>query len=141
MIKVRNLWLVGVLSVVTLSLYNVYLVYQWSKELNALEGREKHNPTVVLLVSLLTCGLGASVFECLFAHDLQKWHEARRTKPLLEPLMVVIIALNAAAWVLYAAGIGIAAGVAASVLMQREFNALAQQTAVQPIGAHDRVGV
>ena len=128
-VQQRDLWIVGLLSLVTLGIYNFYLVYAWARELNHLHGEERHSPGVVLLVSIVTLGIAASVFECFFAFDHAKIAEARGRELRTKGLPGVVVALEVAAVILSLTGvgliIGIPAGVAATVLLQREFNASA----------------
>jgi hypothetical protein len=56
-VKYRDVALFVLLNVVTLGIYWFYLAYQWAKEINGLHNRVKYQPVIVLLVSILTCGL------------------------------------------------------------------------------------
>jgi heme O synthase-like polyprenyltransferase len=123
--------MVGVLSVVTLTIYNFYLVYRWAQELNAISGRQRHNPVVVLVISIVTLGIGISVFECFFARDLEAQLEEAQLRPVMHGYATVVIALNVAAIVLtlsvYGSALGYALGVAATILLQLGFNRLAHR--------------
>ena len=129
-VKYRNLTLVAVLSLVTLGIYSLYLIYQWAKEINGLEGRIKHNPVVVLLVSIFTLCLGAVVYECLFASDAAEAGRQRGIGEELASLPTWVIALNVSAVVIsiipLAFIIAIPLGIAATVVVQSGFNKLAQ---------------
>ena len=124
----RNLWVVGILSGITGGLYNIYLAFRWAAEINELAGTKKVNPSVVLLVSALSLGLGVLVFECVFARDLESIAEDRGEVSLITGFSTVIIALNVSAVLLIMSGVGIILGlplgIAATVLIQRQFNAL-----------------
>ena len=124
----RNLWIVGLLSGITGGLYNVYLAYRWAAEINALSGTKKVAPSVVLLVSALSLGLGVLVFECMFARELESIAEDRGEVVLVTGFSTVIIALNVSAVLLIMTGpgivLGLPLGIAATVLIQRQLNAL-----------------
>jgi len=126
-VRERNLWVVGILSLVTLGLYNFYLVYVWARELNHLLGKERHSPAVVLIVSIVTLGIGVTVFECVFGFDHARAAEARGRELRTKGLPGIVVALDVAALILSLTGvgmiIGIPTGVAATILLQREFNA------------------
>ena len=128
-VQVRSLPLVAVLSLVTLGIYSLYLIYQWAREINGLEGRVKHNPTVVLLVSIFTLCLGAMVYECVFAFDAAEAGRRRGLAAQLGSLPTWVIAANGLAFVIslipFALIIAIPLGVAATVLVQSGFNRLA----------------
>ncbi len=131
-VRYRNLWVVGLLSGITGGLYNIYLAFRWAAEINALAGTRKVNPSVVLLVSALSLGLGVLVFECVFARDLESIAEGHGEVTLITSFSTVIIALNVSAVLLMLSGVGIVLGlplgIAATVLIQRQFNALSDPT-------------
>ena len=124
----RNLWIVGLLSGITGGLYNIYLAYRWAAEINALSGTKKVAPSVVLLVSALSLGLGVLVFECMFARELESIAGDRGEVVLVTGFSTVIIALNVSAVLLIMTGpgivLGLPLGIAATVLIQRQLNAL-----------------
>ena len=125
-VKHRDLWVVGLLSAITGGLYNIYLVYRWSWEINGLSGHKKSDPSIVLLVSAVSLGLGVLVFECMFARELELIAADRGEAPLMSGFSTVIIALNVSAVLLIMTGVGIILGlplgVAATVLIQRQLN-------------------
>lgn len=136
-VQVRVPWVVATLSLVTLGLYNVYLVWAWAREINGLVGARRFNPRIVLVVSLLSLGLGAMIYECFFSLELQKLSERQGLDaPSLPP---TVIALNVSGFVLTLFGvlavIGIPLGVAAVVFMQKRINALAERTTHTTTGA------
>ena len=51
-IKHRDIAVFVLLNFVTLGIYWFYLCYCWAKEVNALQGRVKYQPWLVLLVSV-----------------------------------------------------------------------------------------
>ena len=128
-VKQRDLWIVGILSVITLGIYNIYLAYMWSRELNHLLGRERYSPVVVLIISIVSLGIAVAVYECFFAFDLAKAAEQRNRELRMPSLPGTVVALEVSAIVLSLTGfgviIGMPLGVAATVLLQREFNAYA----------------
>ena len=125
----RDLALVVILGIVTLSIYNFYLVYQWAKELNGLEGRTKYNPSLMLIISIVTVGAGAAIIECVFAHEVENHAQTRNIAGATPYLTVFVSGLNIVAWILFFTSywiIGIPAGITATVLIQRELNMFAQ---------------
>jgi hypothetical protein len=126
-IKRRHLALVAVLSIVTLSIYNVYLVYAWACDLNRLAGRARRNPTTVLIVSIITLGLAALIYECLYAREVEELVRQFGKRPFQRRLLSVVIAINVSALMLsvipFGVIVGLPLGVVATVLIQRELNA------------------
>lgn len=128
----RDLVMVVLLSLVTLFIgYPIYLCYQWSKELNGLAGQVRHSPTTVLLLSILTLGIAAIVYECLFAQEIAGHMKRLGRKDAMPELGIWVIALNVTAIIMSFTFIGIViaipAGMAATCLLQAEFNKLAVQ--------------
>jgi hypothetical protein len=129
-IKRRDIAVFVLLNVVTLGIYWFYVVYQWSKEINGLTGRVKYPPVVVLLVSILTCGLAGIVFECLFAFDVAEAARSRGIADRMEQMPTWVIVCNCAAMgtaLIPFVGVLIALplGILASALVQVELNRLA----------------
>ena len=136
-VRHRNLAFVGLVSLVTLSIYTFYLIYQWAKELNGLEGRDKYSPGLMLAISIITLGAGAAIIECVFAYELETRARARNIFGALPFVTVFVAALNVVAfaiglfteyWV-----VGLLTGVMATVLVQRELNILSSH--VRPMAA------
>jgi hypothetical protein len=129
-LQYRSILGVVLLSAVTLFIgYHLYLVYQWARELNGLAQQARHSPKLVLLISIVTLGIGAMIYECIFAEELERhFRERRRTDPRPH-LMTWVIALNAITFVLSLTLVGaflaIPCGLAATCLVQAEFNKLA----------------
>jgi hypothetical protein len=117
---------VGAASVLTLGLYNVYLLWAWSRELNGILGEERYNSVLVLLAGLVSCGMSGCVFEILFARDLELQAKARGRDLLMASGATVILVLNILGLALDLTAIGVVIGfplgVAASVILQRELN-------------------
>ena len=133
-IKRRDIGLFVVLCIVTLGIYWFYLVYHWAKEVNGLAGRAKYPPLVVLLVSILTCGIAGLVFECLFAFDVGDTGRRHQLAGRMEQLGMWVVIVNCAAVataLIPLAGIPLSLGLGtlASVLLQIELNRLADATA------------
>lgn len=131
-IERRDLVMVVLLSVVTLFIgYPIYLCYQWAKELNGLAGQVRHSPTTVLLLSILTLGIAAIVYECLFAQEIAGHMKRLGRKNAMPELAVWVTALNVTAIIMSFTFIGIViaipAGLAATCLLQAEFNKFASQ--------------
>lgn len=60
MIKQRSLLKFILLGIITLGIYNIVFLYGWAKDNNKLcagEGKDSPNYIVVLLLSMITCGI------------------------------------------------------------------------------------
>jgi hypothetical protein len=129
-VEYRGIPQVVLLCIATLFIgYPIYLCYQWARELNGLRQDARHSPRVVLILSIATLGLAGLVYEAIFAHELEQ-HFSQRGRPDSMPQLAVwVIALNALALVLSLTGAGvllaIPCGLAATCLVQAEFNKLA----------------
>lgn len=71
-LKHRQLGVIILLMIVTLGLYGFYLIPALGESVNRLTGKQKHSFGLVLLLGIVTCGLALSVFEILYAYDLEK---------------------------------------------------------------------
>jgi hypothetical protein len=140
---------VAVLSVVTLSIYAFYLIFQWSKDLNALAGRMKYRPRLMLALSVVTLGLAGSVLECVYAYEIGSQSKRRGFSTSTPSLTAVIVALNSLALVgAFSSDLRIIAlatilALTATVLIQREMNALSArlQGVAMPLGGGPRMRV
>jgi len=126
----RDLLIVVLLSTLTLFIgYPIYLCYQWARELNGLAQRVKHPPALVLVLCIVTLGLAAIVYESIFAYELEQEMRTRSSKNAMPNLMALVTALNCIAIVASLTVIGVViaipCGVAATCLVQHEFNKLA----------------
>jgi hypothetical protein len=128
-IRPRNLAFVAIMGVVTLTIYNYYLMYQWAKELNALEGRQRYGPGSLILICIVTLGLAGVIIEIVFARNLENRTRTLRVAGAFPSLAAAVGGLNVAALAIaLLTSYGIVAlvlGTMASVLVQREFNLLA----------------
>lgn len=129
-VEYRGIPQVVLLCVVTLFVgYPIYLCYQWARELNGQRQESRHSPQVVLILSIVTLGLAGLIYEAIFAHELEQ-HFSQRGRPDSMPQLATwVIALNVIAVVLSLTGVGvllaIPCGLAATCLVQAEFNKLA----------------
>ena len=123
----RDLVSTTLLLAATLSLYGFYLVYQWAKELGQLTGKER-NPGMVLLLSVLTLGVAALVYEYLFASEAAALEQQRFPKQVPSYLPHWILFLNCASLLcsltLVLAPLAVVLGITSSVLVQLQFNRL-----------------
>ena len=129
-LQYRDILIVVLLSILTLFIgYPIYLCYQWARELNGLAQRVKHPPALVLVLTIVTLGLAAIVYESVFAQELEQEMRSRGRKDATPYLMAWVTALNCIAIIasLTVVGIVIAipCGLAATCLVQHEFNKLA----------------
>ena len=135
-VKHRDIAVFVLLCVVTLGIYWFYLAYHWAKELNGLHGRVKYQPVVVLLVSIVTCGIVGMVFECLYAFDIAQIAQSRGVARRLEHLATWVIACNcvamAVSFIPYGVVVGCLLGTLASALVQVELNKLADMYGTSP---------
>jgi hypothetical protein len=109
--------------------YPFYLWYQWARELNGLRQEARHSPQVVLILSIVTLGLAGMIYEAIYAHELEQLFSQRGRPDSMPQLAMWVISLNAIAFVLSLTGVGvllaIPCGLAATCLVQAEFNKLA----------------
>jgi len=117
--KVRNITAFVILMLVTLGFYWFYVVYHWTREVNGWLGEEKYSPALVLLLSILSCGVAGLIFECLFAYDIEKATAARELPDRRKDLGVLVLVLN-----LIACMVCGFVGIAASAVIQSELNKL-----------------
>jgi hypothetical protein len=139
MIEKRDLWAIGVLSAITLGLYNILLVWRWTVELNGVLGRPKYPPMLALGLGIVTLGLSGTVFESLYAIDVENEVKTRGLAVPEADTAKLVVGLNAVALLLVFTGVGalltFPMGIAATVLFQRTMNSLADATAGQSTSA------
>jgi hypothetical protein len=131
-VKYRSLVMVVLWSLLTAGIgYPIYLYYQWSRELNGLAQHVKHPPSVVLALSIVTLGLAGLIYEVIFVHEATQHLRRRGHKGELPNVAVWVGVLNAIGVVFAFTGIGIViaipVGMAATCLVQAQFNKLAQR--------------
>jgi len=124
----REPWKFVLLMGITLGFYSFYVVPQLAKGVNCLLKREKYNPRLVFWIGIVTLSLGLSVFEILFAYDLEKNPEYTNGKWETKHLFIYVPALNLLTWILAftpgsMAFVGsFVFGVMATLLIQNEIN-------------------
>lgn len=128
-IKHRDIAVFVTLNVVTLGIYWFYVIYHWTKEINGLSGRVRYSPALVLLVSILTCGMAGLVFECLFAYEVveagRKSGMAGRNEQLGEWVIACnVLAMLTALIPFVGLLVALPLGILASALVQVELNRL-----------------
>ena len=123
----RDLVTTTLLLTVTLSLYSFYLVYQWAKELGQLTGKNR-NPGTVLFLSIVTLGIGALIYEYVFASEAAALEQQRFPKQAPSSLPNWVLILNSASVIcsltVVLLPLALILGIAASVLVQAQFNRL-----------------
>lgn len=130
-VRYRNLWQVGALTLVALGLYQIYLAFQWSKEINGLLGRSKFNSKLMLAISICTLGIGAMVIAAILMKDLDEVAVRHNLRPpsvlSLSGLVFILNAGDVALRLLSESWLhpGWLLGMAAAVIVQREFNRFA----------------
>ena len=124
----REPWKFVLLMGITLGLYTFYVVPQLAKGVNCLLKKEKYNPRLVFWIGIVTLSLGLSVFEILFAYDLEKNPEYTKGKWETKYLFIYVLALNLLTWILAftpgsMAFVGsFVFGVMATLMIQNEIN-------------------
>lgn len=126
-VEARSVALTALLSLLTLSLYNFYLVHCWARDLNQVLGREKYSPALAVVLSILTLTLALFFYECGFAFELEKQTKAHRIEDRNANLGAVVLVLNLVAFfmVFVFFPIGFILGLTCTCLVQQEFNRLA----------------
>ena len=130
----RDLGYIALVSAVTLGLFGFYLIPKLGEELNFVLGVRRYRFWVVLLLGILTIGIALSVYECLYAYNLQR-HPAYQQLPIAKrDLGGLVLTLNLIAVVVSIATGGLAfivsliIGVWATWLIQDAMNELARNT-------------
>lgn len=65
----RGFWLTLLLSIVTLGIYGLYLIYAFAKETNIAcreDGKKTQGLVVYFLLSIITLGIYGIVWECMW---------------------------------------------------------------------------
>jgi hypothetical protein len=97
--------------------------------LNGLAQQVQHSPRLVLVLSIVTLGLGGIIYECIFASELERYFRERGRPDAMPHLVIWVITLNVLAVLFGVTGVGvfiaIQCGMAATCLLQAEFNKLA----------------
>lgn len=130
MVVYRSLLAVTLLTLVTCGCYWFYLAFCWAKDMNGVLKCQRYDPTLVLVLSICTLGMGGIVYECLFARDLERACEEAGLPERDSRLSTWVITLNVAAMatsLVPFVGIVVALplGIWATLLVQHEFNKLA----------------
>lgn len=123
----RNLAKLTLLLTVTVGLYSFYLVYLWAKDLGQLTGKDR-NPITVLMLSILTLGIAALVYEYMFASEAAALEQQRFPKRALSSLPNWVLILNSTSVLcsltVILLPLALVLGIVASVLVQLQFNRL-----------------
>jgi len=136
-IKKRNIGIVVLLSVVTLSIYNIYLMGTWANDINYLENRKKHNSIIVVVLGVITLTFALLVWEIVYAYDLQRITANRDVPGRNASLGSFVLILN-----IVAIAVGLLSGgfafilscaleIWAYCLIQKELNLIAIQENLQ----------
>jgi biotin transporter BioY len=129
-IKYRNIGLVILLSIITLGIYNLYLLIEWAEEVNSLLGQKKYSPAVVLVVTLLTFCIAGTLFECLFALDIETASRTRNIRGRMNHLGLSVAICNICGFLVSFIPGGLVAAMilatSASILVQNELNKFAR---------------
>ena len=129
-IQKRDIGIVVLLSLVTLSVYYVYLMAEWAKDINYLLKRDRHNPVVVVVVGVLTLLSALIAWEIIYAYDLQKITEERKIPGRNASLGTYVLVLNLISCaVLFVSGgfaviLSVVLGIWAYCLIQKELNVI-----------------
>ena len=124
----RESWKFVLLMGITLGLYSFYVVPQLAKGVNCLLKKEKYNSRHVFWIGIVTLSLGLSVFEILFAYDLEKHPEYTAGKWETSYLLIYVLGLNLLTWILAFTSGSMAfvgsfvCGVLATFMIQNEIN-------------------
>lgn len=118
---------VVVLTLVTCGIYGLYLLYRWAEEINLLSGTRKFNPVVVLVVSIVTCSVGAVVYHALFAFEVERLTAQAGVTDRQSSLGAIVISLLVGGVLLGFVGVpaSLVTGPIGYWLVQAELNKLA----------------
>lgn len=132
-IKKRNLWIFILLFFVTLGFYGFYLIPDFGRSVNAVIGRRKYSFALVLVLGIITLGIAFSVFEIIYAYDLERNGIKSGFEKRVQYLCVYVLILNIISWIVAFLSFGWAfivsmyLGIWATWLVQKELNFLAKQ--------------
>lgn len=125
---IRSPAIAVLLSIVTLGIYGLYLIYAWAKETNDVVGREAFRPRTVVLLSIVTCTAATVVYECLYAFEIERAARDQGIVSATRGFGALIVALNVAHIVLFVLSGGLLSIItygAIIALMQAELNKFA----------------
>lgn len=135
-IEKRDLGKIVIFSTVTLGIYGILLIAKWTDDVNFLLGKQKHEKIVIVVVSVVTIGIALTVWEIIFAYDIQNYTEKIRLKERSKNLGGTVLGLTLFAYALaFASGglafiLSMAFGICASCLVQKELNIIADEMSV-----------
>ncbi|MDX9976368.1 MAG: DUF4234 domain-containing protein [FCB group bacterium] len=131
-IKKRDLGIIILLCVVTLGLYGFYLIPDFGRSVNAALNRRKHSFSVVLILGILTLGVALTVYEIIYAYDLERNGRQAGFGERVSSLGTYVLVLNIVSWIVVFMSGGVAlivsafTGIWATWLVQKELNLLAE---------------
>lgn len=132
-IKKRDLGIIVLLLVVTIGFYGFYLIPDFGRGVNIAIGRRKYSFALILLLGIITLGIALSVFEIMFAYDLERSGQESDFKKRVQNLGSYVMILNIISWIVAFASGGFAfivsciLGIWATWLIQKELNFLAER--------------
>lgn len=132
-IKKRDLGMIVLLCVVTLGLYGFYLIPDLGRSVNSALNERKHSFAVALILGILTFGIALSVFEVVYAYDLERHGRETGSGERVNSMGTYVLILNILSWIVAFMSGGVAfivsafMGLWATWLVQKELNLLADQ--------------
>ncbi len=132
-IKKRDLGILVLLFVVTLGLYGFYLIPDLGRSVNFALNKRKYSFAVVLILGILTLGIALSVYEILYAYDLERHGRQSGFAERVGSMGSYVLILNILSWIVAFMSGGVAfivsafLGTWATWLVQKELNLLADQ--------------
>lgn len=122
-------------SVLTLGIYLFFIQMRWARHINGMLGWKKYNPGLVLILSIVTCGLASYIWNILMAYDIQKITAGDSIKGRNPSLGNTVLFIDITALILgfFSAGVllvlSIVLGTYAAVAIQKEFNNIVEVNA------------
>jgi uncharacterized membrane protein len=132
-IQKRDIGIVVLLSLVTLSIYYIYLMARWAGDINSLLNRTRHRPVLIVVVGICTLLFALIIWEIVYAYDLQRITEKRNTPGRNRALGSYVLILNiiSAAVAVLSGGlafiVSVGVGIWAYCLIQKELNLIVDQ--------------
>jgi len=119
-----------IFSIITLGIYELYLIFIWAKEINYLKKTPHYNAGLILFLSIITVGIVGIIYEIIFARDIEV-HTKNASKPYrINNLSVIVIVLDVVGFLLSFTGflipLSFILGIATVSLIQRELNLLVE---------------
>ncbi|MDY3555836.1 DUF4339 domain-containing protein [Gemmata sp. JC717] len=143
-VLVWEAWQIWLFSIISLGLFELYLVPSWAQEMERITGKRRLPFGVLLLLGVVTLGVALAVVHVIYAFELERHGRECGRRGSRPQLGAWVLSFNVVAlvWSLATAGIGFLLGgfilnTAALWLMQSELNSYSVTPEAEPGAAPD----